>query len=227
METTLVDTAGMWVAVVLTLFVFSYLLSDNVLFRLAEHLFVGLSIGYAAVVVFHSILSAKLIVPMIGALGQDNQGERVLLLLIPLVLGLLLLTRPSKRFSWLGGLSVAFLMGVGSALAIGGSLLGTLLPQADATADIVGDGSALGLLGGLVVLTGTTGVLLHFHFEVGRDGRLAGFRDRIVRIWGGLGRWFVVIAFGAILATTFMSRLSLLVGRIEFLLDSMRGLFGG
>jgi hypothetical protein len=227
MDATLADTAGMWVAVVLTLFVFSYLLSDNVLFRLAEHLFVGLAIGYAAVVVFHSILSAKLIMPMIEALGQENQGKQLLLLVIPLVLGLLLLTKPSKRFSWLGSISVAFLMGVGSALAIGGALLGTLLPQADATANIVGDGSAFGLLGGLVVLAGTTGVLLHFHFEVGQDGRLAGFRDRLVRTWGGLGRWFILIAFGAILATTFMSRLSLLTGRIAFLLDSVRGLFGG
>jgi hypothetical protein len=227
METTLVDTAGMWVAVILTLFVFSYLLGDNVLFRLAEHLFVGLAIGYAAVVVFHNVIAAKLITPTIEALGQDNQWERFALLLIPLVLGLLLLTKPSKRFSWLGSISVAFLMGVGSALAISGALLGTLLPQANATADVMRDGSALGLLSGLLVLVGTTGVLLHFHFETGQEGRLAGFRGRLVRIWGGVGRWFILVAFGAILATTFMSRLSLLAGRIEFLLDSVRGLFGG
>jgi hypothetical protein len=49
----------------------------------------------------------------------------------------------------------------------------------------------------------------------------------VVQVWGGLGRWFIVIAFGAILATTFTSRLSLLVGRIQFLLDSVLGLFGG
>jgi hypothetical protein len=48
-----------------------------------------------------------------------------------------------------------------------------------------------------------------------------------VRVWGGLGRWFILIAFGAILATTFTSRLSLLIGRMQFLLDSVRGLLGG
>jgi hypothetical protein len=36
-----------------------------------------------------------------------------------------------------------------------------------------------------------------------------------------------VVAFAALLATTFVSRLSLLVGRIEFLLESVRGLLGG
>lgn len=227
METTLLDTAGMWVAVVLTLFVFSYLLGDNVLFRLAEHLFVGTAVGYAVVVVFHNVLAAKLFTPAVEAFGQANQWPRLLPILLPLVLGLLLLTKPSKRFSWLGSISVALLLGVGAALAIGGALFGTLLPQVDATADIMRDGTGLGLFSGLVVLAGTTGVLLHFHFETGRVGRLAALRDRLVQIWGGLGRWFIFIAFGAILATTFMSRLSLLVGRLQFMLDSVRGLFGG
>jgi len=48
-----------------------------------------------------------------------------------------------------------------------------------------------------------------------------------VRGGGGLGRWFIFVAFGAILATTFMSRLSLLAGRIQFLLESVRTLVGG
>ena len=43
--------------------------------------------------------------------------------LIPLGLGLFLLTKPTTSLSWLGSLSVAFLLGVGAALAIGGALL--------------------------------------------------------------------------------------------------------
>jgi hypothetical protein len=122
-------------------------------------------------------------------------------------------------------------LGVGAALSIGGALMGTLLPQANATADlnryVARYGPGLGLFSGIVVLAGTTGVLLHFYFGAGEEGRLASFRNRLVKIWGGLGRWFILIAFGAILATTFVSRLSLLTGRIEFLLDSLRGLIGG
>lgn len=222
----LLDLASTTVAVVLTLFVFSYLLGDNALFRLAEHIFVGVSVGYAVVLVFHNVIGPKILIPTVEALGQRDWAQ-VLLLLISLVLGLLLLTKPAKSLSWLGNLSVAFLLGVGAALAIGGALLGTLLPQINATADVMQDESALGLFSGLVVLAGTTGVLLHFYFGTDREGRFAGVRDRIVSVWGGLGRWFIVVAFSAILATTFMSRLSLLIGRIQFLLDSVRGLFGG
>jgi hypothetical protein len=224
------DGAGIWVAVILTLFVFSYLLGDNVLYRLAEHIFVGVAVGYAVVVVFHAVLASKLLVPLVEAMGRRDWGA-FLLLITSLVLGLLLLTKPFKAISWLGSLSVAVLLGVGAALAIGGALLGTLVPQVDATADlthyVTRYGPRLGLFSGIVVLVGTIGVLLYFHFGASREGRLTRFRDGIVRIWGGFGRWFIFVAFAAILATTFMSRLSLLVGRIQFLLDSVRGLVGG
>ncbi|MGQ9599224.1 MAG: hypothetical protein ACUVWZ_07375 [Anaerolineae bacterium] len=229
METLLPDMIGTWVAVALTFIVFSYLLGDNVLYRWAEHLFVGAALGYAAVVTFHHILAPKLLIPLVQALDAQ-EGERLALLLVPLVLGLLLFTKSTKRFSAWGNLSLAFLVGVGGALAIGGALSGTLWPQIDATADVARYaryGSGLGLISGLVVLIGTTGVLLHFYFAAGEKGRWARFRNRIVQTWGGLGRWFLFIAFGAILATTFMSRLSLLTGRIQFLLDSARELLGG
>jgi hypothetical protein len=218
------------VAIVLTLFVFSYLLGDNVLFRIAEHLFVGVAVGYAVVVAFHNVLGPKLLSPLVEALGSGDWG-RTLLLLIGLVFGLLLLTKPLKSLSWLGSLSVAVLLGVGAALAIGGALLGTLLPQVNATADVSHYmeryGPGLGLFSGLLVLVGTIGVLLHFYFGGGGEGRLAKVRDQVVQGWGGLGRWFIFVAFGAILATTFMSRLSLLAGRIQFLLESVRTLVGG
>ena len=230
METSLLDTAGTVVAIVLTLFVFSYLLGDNFLFRLAEHIFVGVAVGYAVIIAFHSVLGPKLLTPLVQSLGAGNWGN-VLLTLIPLIFGLLLLTKPIRRLSWLGSLSVALLLGVGAALAIGGALLGTLLPQVSATADIsrylTRYGPGLGLLSAVLIILGTIGVLLRFSFSAGGDGRLAQLRQRVVRTWGGLGQWFILIAFGAILATTFMSRMSLLAGRVQFLWDSVRNLVGG
>jgi hypothetical protein len=226
----LLDGAGTWVAVVLTLLVFSYLLGDNILYRLAEHVFVGVAIGYGVVLVFHGVFIPKLLTPGLDALSTKDSGQ-LLLLCNSLLLGLLLLTKSSKRLSWLGSVSLACLLGVGAALAIGGALLGTLLPQVEATADIMRFveryGPRLGVFSGIVVLAGTTGVLLNFHFGSGGEGRLAAFRDGLVRVWGGLGRWFILVAFAALLATTFMSRLSLLAGRIQFLVDSVRGLIGG
>lgn len=226
----LLDSLGTVVGLVLTLCVFSYLLGDNALYRLAENLFVGVAVGYAAVVAFHNILAPQLITPLFQALGDQNWGQ-VTLSLIALVFGLLLLLKPVRSLSWLGTLSVALLMGVGAALAIGGALLGTLIPQTLAAGDlghyVARYGPGVGLFSGIVAVVGTIGVVLHFYFGAGREGRLAGPREAIVRTWGGLGHWFILIAFAAILATTFMARLSLLVGRVQVVLDSIRSLLLG
>ena len=226
----LMDSLDTVVAVLLTLFVFSFLLGDNALYRLAEHLFVGVAVGYAVVIAFHSVLVPRLFLPLAEGLeGQD--WEQVSLSLIGLLFGLLLLLKPVRSLSWWGNLSVALLLGVGAALAIGGALFGTLIPQVTATGDVprylAVYGPALGLLSGIIVVVGTIGVMLHMTFGRGREGRLAALQDAVVQSWGGLGRWFVLVAFAAILATTFLSRLSLLVGRVQFVLDSVQGLLGG
>jgi len=221
------DSLGFFVAAILTLCVFSYLLGDNVLYRLAEHLFVAVALGYVFIVALHQVLWAKLLSPMLGALDDGNMG-RVLLLLVPLVLGLLLLFKSSRRagpLSWFGNLSVAFLLGVGAAVAIAGGLIGTLLPQVGGASDVTRYmtryGTVLGLLSGIVAIVGTVGVLLHLTFGSG-EGRLAQFRSSLVRVWGGVGWLFVLIAFGALLATVLLSRLPLLMGRIQFLIDGVR-----
>lgn len=221
------DGLGFFVAAILTLCVFSYLLGDNVLYRLAEHLFVAVAVGYAVVVALHQILWAKLLSPMLVAASDGNAG-RVLLLFIPLALGALLLFKSSRRagpLSWFGNLSVAFLLGVGAAVAIAGGLVGTLLPQIEGASDVTRYvtryGPVLGLFSGIVVVVGTVGVLLRFRFGSG-EGRFSHFRNALVRTWGGVGWWFILIAFGALLATIFLSRLPLLMGRIQFLIDGVR-----
>jgi len=225
----LLESAGTIVALILSLFVFSYLLADNILYRIAESLFIGVAIGYAVVVAFHNVLAPKLLIPLFTSIELGEWG-RVSLLGIALLLGLLLLTHPVRSLSWLGSVSVAFLLGVGAALAIGGALLGTLLPQANAAADVVAPvdryGPGLGLFSSIVLFVGTLGVLVYFQFTSGAGTSATGAFHAIVRAWGRLGRWFVLIAFAAILATTFMSRLSILTDRIQFFWDSLAGLGG-
>lgn len=229
MDPQLLETISTLVGIVLTLLVFSYLLGDNALYRLAEHLFVGVATGYAVVLVFHNVLAPKLFTPLVTAVGEASWGQ-TMLLTIALVFGLFLLLKPIRPVSWLGNLSIALMLGVGAALAIGGALLGTLWPQIDATASLTMPidryGPGLGLFSAIVMLVGTTGALLHFYHGAGEEGRLNRLRNFVVGVWGGLGRWFILIAFAAILAATFVGRLSLLVGRIQFLLDGVRDLLG-
>jgi len=231
------ELLGTWVAVILTLCVFSFLLGDNALYRVAEYLFVGVAVGYGAVVVLHNVIIPKSLLPVAEALSQGQWGQ-LFFLLIPLTVGVLLLASsfqsPKSQQawgSWLGSLGVALLLGVGTALAIGGALTGTLWPQVDATSDVTRYmtryGPGLGLFSGLVVLVGTIGVLLYFRTSAPPYKTSRPLPSRLVQAWGHLGWWLLLIAFAAILATTFMSRLSILIERILFLLESVPKLFGG
>jgi hypothetical protein len=204
------DLIWIWMAALFTIMVYSYLLGDNPLYRLAEHVFIGSSVAYAVVVVIHGVLW-----PLCLDLTSGEAGK-ALLAVVPLVLGLLLLTKIKTSWAWIGSFSVAFLLGVGAALAIGGALLGSILPQIRATANAI-DLSDLG--NGLIIVIGTLGTLLYFHFATGAKGGLSGIGASFIRAWARLGRWFIMIAFGAIFANTVMARISLLIGRVQFLLS--------
>jgi preprotein translocase subunit SecF len=50
------EQIGLLVGFILTLMVFSYLLGDNILYRLALYVFVGLSAGYLTLVTVDTVL---------------------------------------------------------------------------------------------------------------------------------------------------------------------------
>ena len=52
------------IGLILTLMVFSYLIGDNPLFRIAVYLFIGVASGYAATIVWHNVLVPKLFQPL-------------------------------------------------------------------------------------------------------------------------------------------------------------------
>ena len=47
---------SVWLAALLTLFIFSFLYKDNPLYKFAEHLFVGVSAGYYIVLNFWTVV---------------------------------------------------------------------------------------------------------------------------------------------------------------------------
>ncbi|HMD82106.1 MAG TPA: hypothetical protein VKE92_12395, partial [Anaerolineales bacterium] len=115
------------VGLILTLMIFSYLIGDSPLFRIAVYIFIGVASGYAATVVWHQVLIPKLFAPL-----QTTNPNQLLLMVIPLVLCISLLAKLTPRISWIGSFAMAVLVGVGAAAAVGGALLGTLIPQARA-----------------------------------------------------------------------------------------------
>ncbi len=209
------DLIGVWVGALLTLLVFSYLLGDTPLFRIAQALFVGVAVGYGATVAIYLVLFPNLIDPLLTNTTSNWP------LFIPLVLGLLLFTKLRTSWAPLGNLSIAFLFGVGGALAIGGALGGTLLPQLGATVVSLAPAQGLAtIVNNLLLVFGTIGAFLSFRFITSTDRRPLRALNAVGRGWGYIGRWFVLIAFGAIFADTAVSRVSILIGRVYYLLHN-------
>jgi len=211
------DLIGVWVGAILTLLVFSYLLRDSPLFRIAQAIFVGVAVGYAVTVAVRSILIPLLFEPMLSSLFV--KGEIPWLYFVPLILGLLLLTKFRAEWASLGNPSIAFLFGVGSALAIGGALSGALVPQLKASIVSLSPALGGGMVNNLLLLIGTIGAFLSFRFIIPTGTQVPSRAlDVVARVWGRVGRWFILVAFGAIFADTAVSRISILIGRFYYLL---------
>lgn len=214
------------VGLILTLMVFSYLIGDSPLFRFAIYLFIGVSSGYAATVVWHSVLVPKLF----SQLGDVNQ---LVLLIIPLILSLSLLTKLSPRISWIGNFAMAVLVGVGAAAAVGGALIGTLMPQAQAAMDAFDLGSTTGgtnpfvrLFEGTVMFFGTILTLASFHFSAARTSDGTPKRNPIFESIAWVGRIFIAITLGVLFAGVYMAALTAMIERLSSIINFTRELIG-
>ena len=212
------------IGLILTLMVFSYLIGDNPLFRIAVYLFIGVASGYTATIVWHYVLVPKLFQP----LTAFNPFS-----IVPFVFGISLLAKLSPRISWIGNFAMAVLVGVGAAAAVGGALIGTLLPQAQAAIDgfnILSAESGLEvasrLLEGVIMLGGTVFTLASFHFSAGRAADGAPKRNRIIEGIAWVGRIFIAITFGVLFAGVYMSALTAMIERLSFILNFIRQLVG-
>src|SRR5574340_389485 len=221
------DLVWTLVAFLLTIFVLSYVLGDNELFRLAIMIFVGVSAGYAAVVIIYQILLPRLIMPLI----TSPLAEKTLLI-IPAVLVILLLFKLSTKLSVLGNPSMAFLTGVGAAVAVGGAVTGTIFEQingAIAPFDLAGMSAASAgtqLLGGIILLGGTVASLGYFHFGARKtEGQTATKQSIFMQTLSKIGQIFIAITLGALFAGVIAASLTALIERRGFLLDVVKSFF--
>lgn len=209
------------VGAALTFFILSYLAGDNPLYRLALYLFVGAIVGYSFGVVLREVLVGMALSRL---LSRPSSA------VAPIVLGVLLLFKGFPKQAYVGNLSVAYLIGVGTAVALGGALLGTLAPQVAAVGRALSpiplSNFRFGLVDGLMVVLGTVSTLMSFTFFQTKD-RTGKAWGRILDGVAWVGRVFLVSAFGVAFAGALTASLSILIGRMQYLIDVFYALVGG
>lgn len=199
---------------ILTLMVFSYLLGDNFLYRLAVYVFVGLAAGYISIVTVESAL-----IPWFETTVGSGEPASIGLGLIPVLFGVLLLFHSSSRLGGIGNLGLAFLVGVGAAVAVVGAVSGTLIPLTVDTADA----SGRGVFDALVLLLGVASTLIYFQYIARRlpNGQVRQYRA--VKLVSTVGQGFIMVTLGALYATAILTSLTIFSERLSFLLEPILG----
>lgn len=221
------------VGFLLTVMILSYLIGDNFFFRLASNFFIGLTAAYLLVLILHQIIGPYLVLPIV----QGTWSQR-LWMVIPLILISLILISQLPRFSRLGRIPLAFLLGITAALTVGGSVFGTLIPQFSAVVAafdlqewfMVPDQTWLKILEAIVMLIGVISTLSTFHF--GRKLKIEDEEGETQRpaIFEGMskvGQVFIGVTLGAIFSGIFSSSLLALLDRLVSISEFMAHLFGG
>ena len=198
---------GTWIAGFLTLAIFSFLYKDNPVYKLAEHIYVGVSAGYWLIyVAFFDVY------PMLIQGFQNETGLEKWILLVPGALGLIMLSRWFPRTAWLSRWPIAFTVGVGAGLGITANIQGYVMPQMQATLLPV-TGWNMVSINNVILTVGVVTTILYFYFSKPHKGAL-GWAARV-------GIVFIMVSFGASFGYTLMARISLLIGRLYFLLSDL------
>ncbi len=203
-----------WIAAILTLAIFSFLYKENPFYRFAEHLYVGIANGYAITFYWHRILVPSLF-DRVGS-AQTPVSTKVWLIAIAII-GALYFTRFIPKISWLIRIPIAIVLGYASGTSIPRAIDAELIRQAKAT--IVTRTSFAHWQAGLwavIILFGVIATISYFFFSTERKG--------VLKPLSYTGIIFIMIGFGASFGYTVMARLSLFIGRLQFLLGDWLGL---
>lgn len=209
------EQIGLWAGFVLTLMVFSYILGDNILYRLAVYVFVGLAAGYVVVVTWDSAIWPWISGTVIGGGSLD----KLIVGLVPLVIGALLLLKARPAFGRVGNLALAFVIGVGAAVALVGAITGTLLPLANSTGSMVG----INRVNGALLVLGVVCTLVYFQYLARRTASGRVRRALHVRALAFVGQGVIVITLGALYAAAILTSLTIFSERISFVVARVSG----
>lgn len=215
------------VGLVLTLMVFSYIFGDNLFFRVALTILVGVSTGFAA-----AVLITKVVVPLLINPLSSVSGWGWVWTLVPLLLAILVVLMLLPRFSHLGKIPLAFLAGIFAALTIFGVVRGTIAPQLLAIINKfspqllqnVGQPDWARIIWAVMVLLGVIAVMMSFQQFVKKDSASENHVNFLEGV-SGIGQIFIGVTLGAVFVTVFSTALVALISRVVWIKDFLSGLF--
>jgi hypothetical protein len=225
-ETSLVQVIWTTLAVFFTLCIFSFLYKDNPLYKIAEHVVVGVSNGYWMILLFRDTFKPLWLDPTVALVtGAGLSTELTIFVISNLILSIFMLFRlVGGNLAVLSRWSMAVVLGVSAGVLIPLSVQTYMYEQLKGNVLVFGafpfpfvTVASQTAFNNLLIIVGSLSGLAYFFFSKEHKGFFGGTAK--------LGIWFLMIGFGATFGYTVMGRLSLLIGRIEFLKDWLNLLY--
>ena len=197
------DVVTIWVAAIGTLAIYSILYKENPVYRLAEHIFIGAATGYSVYVTWTQILKPQW-------WDKITHGEAYWI--FALVAGSMFYFIYSKKHVWISRIIFGALLGLIAGAAFKG-FAGINIDRISASFKPLYGAkmSAATIANNALFIVILLAVMSYFFFSFEH-------RNRVTSAPAKLGRWCLMFAFGAMFGSTVMARMSLLIGRVYFLL---------
>jgi hypothetical protein len=211
------DPLTIWVGAIATLAIFTYLVKDNIFYRLVQHAALGVAVGVGLVIAWKAVLYPKWWSLVLEGFTTPGHWSKALWVLA-IIPGALWYFQLSRKYFWVSTLVSGLFVGVAAGLAFKSQIL-IILPQISGSFKNLNpwaeDGGFSGqsvyqCFSNLVFTVALLTTLMYFFFSVKTDNVLMKPPMR-------LGRWMIMIALGAMFASTVMTRIAYLLERLQFL----------
>lgn len=230
------STAWHTAAALATLGLYSVLYRENKFYRFFEHVFLGLAAGYMIVALWTEQLKEGWYDKMIGSTtptgAPGDLGNWLWAVLLPIgIMGYFVF---SKRHAWLSRIPIGIILGLWSGQQVqvwfrryGPQIADSIKPVWPTTWDSLTVPSTQGLpkaqadaitnnvylsqaVTNIIFIVTLLAVLSYFLFSFD-------FKSRFTRGFTTMGRYLLMIGFGAIFGSTVMMRFTLLIDRMYFI----------
>ena len=204
------NTIGMWVNALLTIAIISFAVpGENMFYRFAEYTMIGVTAGYAMVQGIRVLLNLGFTPVMSGSVQ----------FLLPILLGLLVYARFMKKYAYMSRWPMAIMVGSGIGVSVRAVPEVDILKQIQATfLPIIGVDPFTGL-SNLILIVACLTTMFYFFTTFMPTGNL--------RHVAATGRYSLMILFGAYWGSQLMTRSTMFIGRMSFLiLDWLYPLLG-
>lgn len=209
------DRIGVWVAAICALGIFSFLYRENRIYRFFEHVFMGVAGGWTIASMWSDVLRPQWFDPMVAGFkallgwpGYTHPWQA--LWVVAILLGAAWYCQGSVRYGWIARMVIALFLGAGAGLVFR-EQFGANWPQ------VLASFKPLTSVNNVIYVLTVVCVMIYFFFSVERTNPVINYGSR-------LGRWLLMIAFGAFFGSTVMARMSLLIERLQFLFGDWLGL---